>query len=71
MKQAARIEWSKQDAEINKLKNRFKKEPEKQEQELARLLAGYRKPRGSTYFKDPETGRTAPTPGAMEGPSTP
>ena len=60
MKQAARIEWSKQDAEINKLKNRFKKEPEKQEQELARLLASYRKPRGSTYFKDPETGRTAP-----------
>jgi len=60
MSQAAQIEWSKQEAEINKLKDEFKEDPEKQTQEVDQLLASYRKPPSETYFKDLSTGRTAP-----------
>ena len=60
MERAAKIEWSKQDAEINKLKEKFKDDSEKQAQEVDRLLSSYRKPRSDTHFKDLSTGRTAP-----------
>ncbi len=48
MKQRAEIEWAKQRAEIKKLEDKFKEDPEKQTREVDRLLASYRKPHSKT-----------------------
>ncbi len=60
MKRAAEIEWAKQREEIKKLEKKHEKDPEKQKQEVEKLIARYKKPHGDTYFKDLKSGRTAP-----------
>ncbi len=60
MEQAARIEWPKQTAKLDKARAQFKDDPARQKQELDRLLAGFKKPHRSPYFKDLSTERTAP-----------
>ncbi len=60
MKQAAKIEWTKQEAAIAELREKLKDDSEKQAQEVDQLLASYTKPHSETYFKDLSTGRTAP-----------
>ncbi len=60
MKQAGQIEWKKQAAELEKAKEEFKGDPEKQKSELDKLRDRFTKPHGKTYFKDRTTGRTAP-----------
>jgi mono/diheme cytochrome c family protein len=58
MKKAAQIEWSKQQAKLAKLRDRFKDDPAKQKQELDRLIASFEKPPARAHFKDRSTGRT-------------
>jgi mono/diheme cytochrome c family protein len=59
MKDASRIEWPKQAEQLEKLKEKFKDDPEKQKQEMDRLTATFNKPHGNTYYQDLSTGRTA------------
>ncbi len=59
MKDAARIEWPKQAEQLEKLKEKFKDDPEKQKEELDRLTATFTKPHNNTYYHDLSTGRTA------------
>ncbi len=59
MEAAARIEWAKQAEELEKRKEKFKEDPEKQTVEVEKLLEEYQKPHDQTYFIDVETGRTA------------
>lgn len=59
MKDAADVEWPKQREQLEKLKDKFKAEPEKQKQEVDRLTATFNKPHSNTYYQDLLTGRTA------------
>lgn len=59
MEDAAAIEWPKQTEQLEKLKEKFKDDPQKQQQEVDRLTATFNKPHGNTYFQDMSTGRTA------------
>ena len=59
MKDAAEIEWSKQAQQLEKLKEKFKDDPEKQRQEVDRLTATFNRPHNNTYFEDLSTGRAA------------
>ncbi len=58
MKEASRFEWPKQKEQMEKIKEKFKEDPEKQKQELERLTAQFQKPHGGTYYQDLSTGRT-------------
>ncbi|MGZ0162708.1 MAG: DUF1592 domain-containing protein [Planctomycetales bacterium] len=59
MKDASRLEWPKQTEQLEKLKEKFKDDPEKQKQEVDRLTESFNKPHGNTYYHDLLTGRTA------------
>jgi mono/diheme cytochrome c family protein len=59
MKHASRLEWPKQVEQIEKLKEKFKDDPEKQKTEAARLTASFNRPHGNTYYTNLSTGRTA------------
>ncbi len=59
MKDAAKIEWPKQAEQLEKLKEKFKDDPDKQKKEADRLTATFTKPHNNTYYHDPSTGRTA------------
>ncbi len=59
MKKASEIEWANQEEELNKLREKFKEDPEQQEREVDQLLASFKKSHSGTYFKDLSTGRTA------------
>ena len=58
MKDASKIEWKKQVEQLEKLKEKFKDDPEKQKQEVDRLTATFNKPHSNTYYHDLSTGRT-------------
>jgi hypothetical protein len=59
MKQAGQIDWKKQAEKLVKAGEKFKDDPEKQKQEMDKLLAENKKPHSRTYFKDLSSGRTA------------
>lgn len=59
MHDAAQIEWRKQDAELKKVREEFKADPDKQQRELQRLNASFQKPHSKPYFQEQSTGRTA------------
>ena len=59
MKQAGKIEWRKQTAELDQARDKFKEDPEMQKRETDRLLTAFKKSRRGTYFKDLLSGRTA------------
>ena len=59
MEDAARIEWPKQPEEREKVKERFKDDPDKQKQELDKLTARFNSPHPNTYYTEKLTGRTA------------
>jgi mono/diheme cytochrome c family protein len=59
MNDAAEIEWLKQAEQLEKLKEKFKDDPEKQKEEVDRLTASFNKPHGNTYYRNLSTGRTA------------
>ncbi|MCH2127077.1 MAG: DUF1592 domain-containing protein [Pirellulaceae bacterium] len=56
MKKAAAVEWPKQTEELEKIKEQFKDDPAKQEQEIERR---FKTAHGNTYYKNLTTGRTA------------
>lgn len=59
MEAAAAREWPKQAEQVEKIKQQFKDEPEKLQQELDRLNASFKQPPNNTYYKELSTGRTA------------
>ncbi len=59
MKDASRFEWPKQLEQLEKLKEKFKDDAEKQKQEVDRLTETFNKPHGNTYYRDLSSGRTA------------
>lgn len=59
MEQAAAKEWPKQAAAIDKVKEQFKDDPEKQQQEVDALLASFRKSHNRPYYRRLSTGETA------------
>ena len=58
MKQAGQIDWKKQTAKLDKTREEFKDDPEKQKREIDKLLAENKKPHSRGYFKDLSSGRT-------------
>lgn len=61
MGQAAEREWSKQDQQIEKLKQEFEDDPEELAVELEQLRESFREPPRGAYYKDLSSGRTAKT----------
>lgn len=59
MKEAADREWPKQQQQLDKVKEQFKDDPAKLQQEVARLTASFRQPHGRPYYREISTGRTA------------
>lgn len=59
MKEAADREWPKQDEEIQKLKEKFKDDPAKQEQKVRQLQASFNKPHSHPYYRELSSGHTA------------
>lgn len=59
MKEAADREWPKQQQALDKVKEQFKDDPAKLQQEVDRLTASFRQPHGRPYYREISTGRTA------------
>jgi hypothetical protein len=59
MKAASAAEWAKQDAELEKIRQKYKEDPEKLKQELDRQAAGFRSRPNNSHYKNLATGRTA------------
>lgn len=60
MDDVSRLEWPKQDQQIEKLKNEIKDDETKLQSEIAKLEASWSQPRPQTYFRKRDTGRTVP-----------
>ncbi len=59
MKDSSRFEWPKQIEQLDKLKDKFRDDPEKQKREVDRLTANFKQPHGNTYYRNLSTGQTA------------
>lgn len=59
MRDAAAIEWPKQQESLKKLKEKHKDDPEKLKQELERLTASFKQPHRNSYYRELTTERTA------------
>ena len=59
MSDAAKIEWKKQQEQLDKLAEKFKDDLAKQETELDRLKESFTRPHRNTFYKDTTAGRTA------------
>ncbi|MDG2127142.1 MAG: DUF1592 domain-containing protein [Fuerstiella sp.] len=59
MRQAAELEWPKQAEQLDKIREKFKDDPLKQNEELDRLTASFRNPHHNTYYRELSSGRTA------------
>jgi mono/diheme cytochrome c family protein len=59
MSDVSKLEWPKQEAEKNKLKQKFEGDPEKLEQELKELEKRYQQSHARSYFRNRLNGRTA------------
>ncbi len=57
MEQAARDTWTRQDEELQKIRDKHKDNPEKLQQELDRQTARFREKPNQTYYKNLKTGR--------------
>ncbi|MEZ6129880.1 MAG: DUF1592 domain-containing protein [Planctomycetaceae bacterium] len=58
MKEAADREWPKHAKQLEQVKEQLKDDPEKQQQELERLAADFRKPHGRPYYRELSSGNT-------------
>jgi mono/diheme cytochrome c family protein len=67
MKEAAHREWPKQQQELDKVKEQFKDDPEKLQQEVDRLTATFKQPHGRPYYREISTGSTAPVAWGYDG----
>ena len=59
MQAAADREWPKQSAQLEKLKEQFKDDAAKQQQEVDKLTASFNEPHSRPYYLERSTGRTA------------
>lgn len=59
MTDISKLEWPKQEAEEEKIRQEFKDAPEKLEEELAKLEKKFQRPHSRSYFRDLYNGRTA------------
>ncbi|MCA9194872.1 MAG: DUF1592 domain-containing protein [Planctomycetales bacterium] len=59
MDEASQTSWSKQDEQLEKMRNAAASDPEQVEKELANQLAKFRTRHGKTYYKHQQNGRTA------------
>jgi mono/diheme cytochrome c family protein len=59
MKDAAAVEWAKQDEQEKKIRETHKDDPEKRQQELEKHAASIQANHGRTHYKDLTRGRTA------------
>lgn len=59
MKTAARQDWKKYQAQVDKTKKQFADDPNTLEQELAKVEQAFRQPHSTAYFQQRSTGRTA------------
>ncbi len=60
MRGGAVAEWAKQDAELEKIRVKFKDDPDKQKKELDQRVAAFQKSEARTHYKDLKSGRIAP-----------
>ncbi len=58
MKEAADREWPKQQQELDKVKEQFKDDPAKLQQEVDRLTASFRQPHDRPYYRQLSSGNT-------------
>lgn len=58
MEQAADREWSGRTEQLDKVKEQFKDDPEKQQQELERLIASFKQPYPRPYYRELSSGDT-------------
>ena len=58
MTDASRIDWSKQAEQIEKTREKYKSDPDKQKQELEKLNRNLSQSHSNTYYRDLKTGRT-------------
>jgi hypothetical protein len=59
MTDISKLEWPKQEAEEEKIRQEFKDAPEKLEEELEKLEKKFQRPHSRSYFRDLYNGRTA------------
>ncbi len=59
MQTAAASEWTKQEAELEKIRQQHKDDPEKLKQELDRRTEGFQKPPTGTHYRNQSTGQAA------------
>lgn len=59
MKAASAVDWKTQDEELQKLREKFKDDPERLEKELKRQKERYSGRHGRAYYRNLSTGRTA------------
>lgn len=59
MKAASAAEWEKQDAELEKIRQKHKDDPAKLQQELKRQIERYSGKHGAAHYRNLATGRTA------------
>lgn len=58
MKEAADREWPKQNRELEKVKEQFKDDPAKLQQEVDRLTASFKQPHSRPYYRELSSGAT-------------
>lgn len=58
MQEAADREWRNRDRDLQKLKDRFKDDPEKQQQEVDKRLASFTQPHDRPYYRKTSSGET-------------
>ena len=67
MQDSGRIDWAKQNAQVEKAKAETVDDPKQQTQRLAELEKQFRQPRSVPHYKNKSTGRTVPASWAYQG----
>jgi mono/diheme cytochrome c family protein len=67
MKEAADREWPKQQQELDKVKEQFKDDPAKLQQEVDRITASFRQPHDRPYYRQLSSGNTVRAEWAYNG----
>ena len=67
MEQAADREWSGRTEQLDKVKQEFKDDPGKQQQELERLIASFKQPYTRPYYRELSSGDTVPAAWSYDG----
>lgn len=57
MDKAGKVDWARQDEQLNKVREKYKNDPQKQTQELEKLVESFRKKQSQTHFVNMNDGR--------------